>query len=234
MKTSLVLASASPSRLELLRSAGIDPVVQPSAVDEDAVLSALPAAIAPADAVLELAKAKAVDVATTHAAALARRTGAERLIVVGCDSMLLAGDELVGKPLTAERAWQRWQALRGAAATLVTGHSVLDVVPAADGTQSSATIAQAVHDTSQTVVHFGSPADADIRAYIETGEPLEVAGAFTLESLGGWFIDRIEGDPSGVVGLSLPLLRRLLEQMNVLVSQLWRDDPTKVQPAAPQ
>lgn len=234
MNTRLVLASASTSRRDLLVNAGIDPVVRPSTVDEDAVITALPEGTPHEQVVLELAKAKAADVVQRHATDVAQRSGAERLIVVGCDSMLLVNDELVGKPLTPARAFARWQGLRGQSATLLTGHSVHDVIVEPDGDEPVARTTLTCHRTSQTIVHFGSPADADIRAYIDTGEPLNVAGAFTLEALGGWFIDGIEGDPSGVVGLSLPVLRDLLEQLHIPVSQLWREELTVVQPTASQ
>lgn len=213
MQTTLVLASASPSRLGLLRAAGIAPVVQPSAVDEDAVVAQLPADLPHGQIVQELARAKAADVAARHGSRIAQETGAERLLVVGCDSMLLHRDELLGKPYTVDRAWERWQALRGQTATLITGHHVLEVAGES---------VREVGDTSTTQVGFGSPADEDLRAYLDTGEPLECAGAFTLEALGGWFIDGIDGDPSGVIGISLPLLRRLLDQLDVRVSRLWQ------------
>lgn len=213
MHTTVVLASASPSRLGLLRGAGISPVVQPSAVDEDAVVAQLPADLPEGQVVQALARAKAADVAERHGSRIAAGTGAERLLVIGCDSMLLHRGALLGKPHTVERAWQRWQDLRGQTATLLTGHHVVEIV---------ADTVREVGDTSTTQVRFGSPADADLRAYLDTGEPLECAGAFTLESLGGWFIDGIDGDPSGVIGISLPLLRRLFDQLEVRVSQLWQ------------
>lgn len=232
----LVLASASPARLATLRSAGFAPAVVVSDVDEDAVLAgladgagydaraatpagapvAVPAdVVPPAEQVLALARAKARDVAgrAGHEAAGA--------LVVGCDSMLEmveAGRRVVvGKPGTPERATERWRAMRGASATLFTGHWVVrapgpgvgDLGPLEAG------------GVSATVVHFARLDDAEIEAYVATGEPLQVAGAFTIDGLGGPFVERIEGDHHGVVGLSLPLLRNLAAEVGVRLTDLW-------------
>lgn len=211
--TRLVLASASPARRSVLRAAGIEPIVRVSDVDEDAVAAALPADTGPRRIVVELARAKARTVAATL-------TGGgsgpdEDFVVVGCDSMLLIGDELQGKPHTAEVARTRWQAMAGNNADLLTGHCVLRL-------RSGAVTAEAV-DCSATTVHFGKPDPAELDAYIATGEPLQVAGAFTLDGLGGWFVDRIDGDPSSVVGIGLPLLRGLLQEVGVGIDRLWAD-----------
>ncbi|NUP25087.1 MAG: septum formation inhibitor Maf [Nocardia sp.] len=211
--TRLVLASASPARRSVLRAAGIEPVVRVSDVDEDAVAAALPAGTGPREVVVELARAKARAVAATFGEATVE--GDSDLVVVGCDSMLLIDGELQGKPHTPEVALARWQAMAGHFADLVTGHCVLRL---RDGT----VVAEAI-DCSATTVHFGKPDPAELDAYIATGEPLQVAGAFTLDGLGGWFVDRIDGDPSSVVGIGLPLLRRLLQEVGVGVAQLWAD-----------
>lgn len=208
--TRLVLASASPARRSVLRAAGIEPIVRVSDVDEDAVAAALPAGTGPREIVVELARAKARAVAATLAG-----DGSADLVVVGCDSMLLIDGELQGKPHTAEVAQARWQAMAGNNADLLTGHCVLRLV-------SGAVTAEAL-DCSATTVHFGKPDPAELDAYIATGEPLQVAGAFTLDGLGGWFVDRIEGDPSSVVGIGLPLLRRLLQEVGVGIDRLWAD-----------
>ncbi|WP_416564812.1 Maf family protein [Nocardia testacea] len=209
--TRLVLASASPARRSVLRAAGIEPLVRVSDVDEDAVAAALPAGTGPREVVVELARAKARAVAST----LADDTPGPDLVVVGCDSMLLIDGRLQGKPHTPEVALARWQAMAGHFADLVTGHCVLRV---RDGVVTAEAI-----DCSATTVHFGKPDPAELDAYIATGEPLQVAGAFTLDGLGGWFVDRIDGDPSSVVGIGLPLLRRLLQEVGVGVAQLWAD-----------
>lgn len=224
MTTVFVLASASPSRLGLLRSGGIEPRVIASAVDEDQIVSRLPADMPETEVVTELARAKAHAVASEHATAVARDTGAERIYVLGCDSMLLADGELLGKPHTVERAWERWQSIRGRSAQLITGHALAEVAVDGPGAGANTGVGRVITESSTTTVHFGSPSDRDLRAYLETGEPLECAGAFTLESMGAWFIDAIEGDPSGVIGVSLPLLRRMFDRVGVAVSELWRPE----------
>ncbi|MCX5399339.1 nucleoside triphosphate pyrophosphatase [Streptomyces sp. NBC_00102] len=196
-KRRLVLASASPARLGLLRQAGFTPEKIVSGVDEDALSAPTPGELA-----LVLAQAKAAAVAALPEAADA--------LVVGCDSVLDLDGEALGKPADAEEATARWQAMRGRAGVLRTGHSVIDT---ASGRTASA--------TASTVVRFGEPTDTEVAAYVATGEPLYVAGAFTLDGLSGPFIDSIEGDHSNVIGLSLPLLRRLLGELGVSVTELW-------------
>ena len=202
----LVLASASPARLAVLRAAGIDPVVRVSAVDEDALARKLPGAT-PAQLVTALAQAKA------HA--VAAGIGAEHpdTVVVGCDSMLHIGGELVGKPRCADVALRRWQAMADGTGELLTGHAVVRlhqgvVTATASGAQT-------------TLVRFGTLSAEEMSAYVDTGEPLQVAGAFTLDGRGGWFVDGIDGDPSSVIGISLPLTRRLLAEVGVPVITLW-------------
>ncbi|MFI5501861.1 Maf family protein [Nocardia asteroides] len=207
--TRLVLASASPARLGILRTAGIDPVVRVSGVDEDAVAAALPPDTPSSGVVVALARAKAVDVAASIPELAAD------CVVVGCDSMLLVDGQLHGKPHTPEVARARWAAMAGRSAELLTGHCVLRL-------RDGAVVAESA-ECSGTTVHFAKPEPDELDAYIATGEPLQVAGAFTLDGLGGWFVDRIEGDPSSVIGIGLPLLRRLLEDVGVGVTKLWRD-----------
>ncbi|MFF2142545.1 nucleoside triphosphate pyrophosphatase [Kitasatospora sp. NPDC048296] len=192
----LVLASASPARLGLLRQAGLDPRVVVSGVDEDAISAASPAELA-----LVLAEAKAKAVA-------AELTAGE--LVIGCDSVLELDGEALGKPADAAEALARWQSMRGRAGVLRTGHCVIDTVT---GRQSSA--------TASTTVRFGTPDDEEIAAYVASGEPLHVAGAFTLDGRSAPFIDGIDGDPGNVIGLSLPLLRRLLADLDVRLVDLW-------------
>ncbi|MEV5651560.1 Maf family protein [Nocardia sp. NPDC052254] len=217
--TGFVLGSASPARLQVLRSAGLDPVVRISDVDEDAVAAALPPDTSPAGVVTALARAKARSVAAAVLAEAPDGPGApsprlvDDCVIVGCDSMLLVDDVLQGKPHTPDVARARWAAMAGRSADLLTGHCVLRV-------RDGAIVAEA-HDCSTTTVHFAEPGPAELDAYIATGEPLKVAGAFTLDGMGGWFVDRIDGDPSSVIGIGLPLLRRLLGDVGVGVAQLW-------------
>jgi len=202
----LVLASASPARLAVLRAAGLDPEVEVSDVDEDALLSGLPRA-SPAEKVIALAGAKA--------AAVARRVGGRLpdAVVVGCDSMLHVDGELVGKPRDLATARARWQAMAGGTGDLVTGHAVLRL--------DDGEIDRVAEGHAVTVVRFGRPDPAELETYLASGEPLAVAGAFTLDGLGGWFVDGIDGDPSNVIGISLPLTRRLLAGVGVRVTELW-------------
>lgn len=203
----LVLASASPARLSVLRAAGLDPVVRVSDVDEDALLAGIPGA-PPAAKVTTLAAAKATRVARTLDGT------PDGAVVVGCDSMLLIDGELVGKPHDVDTARARWKAMAGRTGELVTGHAVLHVV---DGE-----IEQVAEGHATTTVRFGTPTDAELEAYLATGEPLVVAGAFTLDGLGAPFVRRVEGDPAAVVGLSLATLRTQLAARGVTITDLWR------------
>jgi septum formation protein len=202
----LVLASASPGRLGVLRGAGIEPLVRVSGVDEAALAATLTDAT-PVELVTALAAAKAdavaVDIATVHPDA----------VIVGCDSMLHIGGELVGKPGCADVALQRWQVMAGGTGELLTGHAVVRLD---QGIRTAAVIG-----AQSTVISFSTPSTEEIAAYVATGEPLQVAGGFTLDGLGGWFVDRIHGDPSSVIGISLPLTRRLLAEVGVPVVSLW-------------
>lgn len=193
----IVLASQSPSRASILRSAGVEPVLHPAHVDEESIQAELTRR-PPAEIVAALAGAKAHAVAADY----------PDDVVIGGDSMLLLNGELQGKPHTAERTVERWHAQAGQTAYLLTGHCILY-----RGREHA--------ETSETAVHFAAASEADIAAYAATVEPLECAGAFTLEALGGWFIDRIEGDPSSVIGLSLPVVRRALYDFGLDASQFW-------------
>jgi septum formation protein len=219
--TSLLLASASPARLSTLRSAGLDPSVQVSSVDEDAVLAegrARFGTLEPEDAVLLLAQAKAEDVtrALEQPAEDAESGTALPDLVVGCDSMLELDGEIFGKPADAETAVARWRTMRGRSGVLHTGHWVVDLRAPEDGGTGGTLGA-----TSSTTVHFAEVSDEEIDAYVATGEPFAVAGAFTLDGRGGAFVTGIEGDHHGVVGISLPLLRELVGQVGVRWTDLW-------------
>lgn len=201
-----VLASASPARLAVLRAAGIDPLVRVSGVDEDAVTAAL-ADPAPEDLVTALAEAKAEAVAGSAAA------DEPDCVIVGCDSMLSINGEVVGKPGTAEAAAERWRSMAGGTGELLTGHSVVRLRGGAISERARGHVA--------TAVRFGEPTEAELDAYIATSEPLQVAGGFTLDGRGGWFVEGVDGDPSSVIGISLPLTRSLLARVGVSVTSLW-------------
>ena len=200
----LVLASASPARRALLRQAGIEPAICVSDVDEaavEAVARERYGPLEPGDVALLLARAKAESVS----AALA-----SEVVVLGCDSVLELNGTIHGKPASAAEAVQRWRAMRGRSGVLHTGHWVIDDRPVTGG-GSGGTLGA----TAETVVHFADLDDAEIDAYVATGEPLRVAGGFTIDGLGAPFVTRIEGDHTNVVGLSLPLLRELLREIGL-------------------
>ena len=213
----LVLASASPARLALLRAAGIEPEVIVSDVPEDGV-GHLPAD----EAVRTLADRKASAVAERLGGAGPTGTGtgtaadpadpahADRPLVVGCDSMLAFAGELRGKPTSEDQARAWWRTMAGGEGTLLTGHAVVDL---ASGRRAAG--------VSETRVRFGRPTEDELDAYVRSGEPLRVAGAFTLDGRGAPFVEGIDGDPGTVIGLSLPLLRRLLADLGVAVTDLW-------------
>lgn len=195
----LVLASASPARLSLLRQAGLAPEVVVSGVDESAHT-----APRVSEQVALLAAAKASDVAKRETDAL----------VIGADSLLEFAGKPLGKPADAAEARDRWRRMSGRSGVLHTGQALFDV---RDGSVVSRDIAVA-----STVVYFADPTPAEVEAYVATGEPLAVAGAFTLDGLGAPFVRRVEGDPAAVVGLSLTLLRSQLHKRGLAISDLWR------------
>jgi len=214
--TRLLLASASPARRATLQAAGIDPLVAVSAVDEEAVLAAARerfGTLDPADAVLLLAQAKVEDVSRNLPAEL---EDADDLLLLGCDSMLELDGETDSKPADAADAVRRWKRMRGRSGVLHTGHWLVDLRDGEHG-GSGATLGA----TASTVVHFADVTDDEIEAYVATGEPLHVAGAFTTDGLGGAFVRGIEGDHHTVVGVSLPLLRTLLADCGVRWTDLW-------------
>jgi septum formation protein len=210
--TRLILGSASEGRRRVLRQAGVEPSVVVSGVDEDAIVAALGADAAPGDVVRSLAEAKA-----EHVATLLDPADAANCVVIGCDSMLYLDDRLVGKPPSIDAARREWRSMGGRSGQLHTGHCLLRLI---DGE-----VTQRAAESFLATVHFATPAPADLDAYLASGESLGVAGAFTIDGLGGWFVDRIEGDPSNVIGLSLPHTRALLQKVGVSIAELWAANP---------
>ncbi len=198
----LVLASASPARRKLLAAAGIPADVLVSGVDESTVDSDRAEVLC-----LTLARLKAQSVA-----ARLRQAGRDNrpTLVLGCDSVLSFDGQVLGKPADEADASRRWYAMRGRSGFLHTGHCL---VPLPDGEPAEA--------VASTTVHFADLTDAEVAAYVATGEPLHVAGAFTIDGLGSPFVESIEGDHSNVVGLSLPLLRHLLGRLGIALTDLW-------------
>ncbi|HHV22504.1 MAG TPA: septum formation inhibitor Maf [Propionibacterium sp.] len=195
----VVLASASPARLQVLQRAGIEPEVIVSGIDEEKVTARRPVVLA---ALLAEQKAQAVS---------QQLAGHEPALVIGCDSILEFEGQSFGKPASADEAIARWQLMRGRHGVLHTGHHVI-------------LRDRGVHQitaTGSTMVRFADLSDAEIRAYVATNEPLVVAGAFTIDGLGGPFISGIEGDPHNVIGLSLPLLRDMLTELGISWPELW-------------
>jgi septum formation protein len=192
---SLVLASASPARLRVLRDAGFDPKVVMSEVDEDAVEAAD-------------TKSLVTVLATLKARAVADRAG--DAVVIGCDSMLEFDGEPHGKPSSVDQARAWLQAMRGRSGTLYTGHCVIDE---RTGREASGVVA--------TVVRFGVTSDAELDAYLATGEAMTVAGAFTLDGRSAPFIDGVDGDPASVIGLSPAKVRGLLATLDIPITDLW-------------
>ncbi len=191
----LVLASASPARLRLLREAGLAPTVVVSGFDEDSLTVTDPRAL-----VEQLAVSKASAVAA----------GLTSELVVGCDSMLLFDGEVLGKAASREDVVARWERFRGNQGVLLTGHCVIDTATG-----------ESVSAVGETTIRFGCPDDAEIAAYAGTDEALRVAGPFTIDGRASAFVDAIEGDAGNVIGISLPLLRELLGKLEVRMSDLW-------------
>jgi septum formation protein len=195
-----VLASASPARLKSLRAAGIEPEVLVSGVDESTANA-------------ERAETLCLDLARLKAEAVTERirsTSGPGTLVLGCDSVLAFDGEILGKPVDADDATKRLTQMRGRSGVLHSGHCLIDVT----GDRRAEAVAS-------TTVHFAAISDEEIAAYVATGEPLQVAGSFTIDGLGGPFVERVEGDPGTVVGLSLPLLRKLLADLDVRITDLW-------------
>jgi septum formation protein len=195
MVPQFVLASASPARRQLLVSAGIQPYVCPSNFDEEAVPLA-----PPADLVQTLAEGKARTVAPEFSHAL----------VLGCDSVLALEGKIYGKPETPEAAIARWQQMRGQVGELYTGHALLD-------TQGQ----QAVVRYQMTRVFFAAATDAQIAAYVASGEPLRCAGAFAIDGRGSLLVEKLEGCHTNVIGLSMPLLRQMLNDLGFDITDFW-------------
>ncbi|MEY3933423.1 MAG: hypothetical protein RLZZ606_22 [Actinomycetota bacterium] len=207
--TKLVLASTSPARLRLLRDGGIEPVTISPGVDEELVTQlALEAGeiTNTQDMVLLLAKAKAE--------AVLNHPEAKGALIIGCDSSLDLDGESLGKPHEPEVAIERWKSMRGRSGRLYTGHWLID-------NRENSPSPKAVGQATNTTVHFADLSDSEILAYVDTGEPLKVAGAFTIDGLGGAFIRAIEGDSHTVVGLSLSTLRDLCIKLGVDYPSLW-------------
>jgi septum formation protein len=193
--TRLILASASPARLRTLRDAGLDPEVVVSGVDEDDV-----EADTVADLALKLAQLKAVAVASRQ----------PRALVIGCDSVLEFEGESLGKPADVAEATERWQRMRGRSGVLYTGHCVID-------THREVWLGR----TAATQVRFADLSDDEIDAYVATGEPLAVAGAFTIDGLGSAYVSGVSGDPHNVVGISVPLLRLMFDELGFVWHEFW-------------
>lgn len=198
------LASASPARLKTLRSAGVEPRVQVSSVDEDAVVAEARERfgdLLAEDVALLLARAKCEDVAP-----LLENEGWEG-VVLGCDSVLDLDGHILGKPNDADDARERWQQMSGRTGVLHTGHWLIDTREDGGGATLGA--------VASTTVHFATLTQDEIDAYVGTGEPLNAAGAFTIDGIGGPYVTSIEGDHHNVVGVSLPLLRELLQELDI-------------------
>lgn len=191
----LVLASGSPARRRLLVDAGFDPKVVVSGVDEDDV--------GPVDT-----ETMVGTLAQRKARAVAHRNG--DAVVIGCDSMLDFDGRPHGKPSSPEQARQWLTSMRGRSGTLFTGHCVIDE---RTGDEASG--------VAGTTVRFGRTTDAELDAYLATGEAMAVAGAFTLDGRSAPFLDGVDGDPGNVIGLSLPLVRTLLARLGIAITDLW-------------
>lgn len=185
----LVLASASPARRRILQTIGIEPIIEVSNFDEDRIQLPDPQELVQA---LALAKAQTVS----------DRLAYDHCIVLGCDSILWFDGQAQGKPPNAATAIERWQKMRGGVGMIYTGHAMID-------RQKQQTIIRC----GRTKIFFGQVSDRQIAAYVATGEPLKCAGGFALEGIGGLLVDKIEGCHTNVIGLSLPLIRSMLNDL---------------------
>jgi septum formation protein len=206
--TRVVLASTSPARLTLLRAGGIEPTTIAPAVDEDEVT-----AVATAEGLIKNTEDMVLLLARAKAEAVLHRPETAGAVVIGCDSSLEFAGESLGKPHLPEVAINRWKQLRGNSGRLYSGHWVIDNRDPANP--------RGIGRASNSTVHFAQLSDSEIEAYVATGEPLKVAGAFTIDGLGGAFITSIEGDPHTVIGLSLPTLRELILELGIEYPTLW-------------
>ncbi len=210
--TRVVLASASPGRRTVLRQAGIDPAIVVSGVDEESVVDAQGPDAAPGDVANALAAAKAEQVLANLDPALTADC-----VVIACDSMLFIDGALRGKPDSVAEARRQWDSMCGRSGVLYTGHCVIRL---RDGSVTHHEV-----EFGSTTVRFARPTDEELTAYLASGESLRVAGAFTIDGLGGWFVDGIDGDPSNVIGLSLPTMRELFARVGLSIGELWAANP---------
>jgi septum formation protein len=199
-----VLASASPARQRLLQMAGIEALIRPSSFDESQIQIH-----DPVELVKTLAECKAQSIAT-----LLKAMRTESTVVLGCDSVLWIKGEIYGKPANANAAIARWQQMRGQMGELYTGHALIDLRLGAE--------ARSRVQHQMTRVYFAQVSDAEITRYVATGEPLQCAGGFALEGRGGLFVEKLEGCHSNVIGLSLPLLRQMLQDLGYSISDFWK------------
>lgn len=210
--TRVVLASASPGRRTVLCQAGIDPTIVVSGVDEESVVAAQGPNAAPGDVANALAAAKAEQVLANLDPELTADC-----VVIGCDSMLFIDGAMRGKPDSVAEARRQWNSMCGRSGMLYTGHCVIRL---RDGSVTHHEV-----EFGSTTVRFARPTDEELTAYLASGESLRVAGAFTIDGLGGWFVDGIDGDPSNVIGLSLPTTRRLFARVGLSIGELWAQNP---------
>jgi septum formation protein len=193
----LILASQSPARRQLLTNAGIPFAVEPSGFDEDQVQLTDPVALVKA-----LAQHKAARVAARHT---------DPVLILGADSVLYLHGQIYGKPDSPQEAEDRWRQMRGQVGELFTGHALID----------TSTGKQLIH-YGLTRIFFAKPSDEEIRAYVATEEPLACAGCFAIDGLGSIFVERIEGCHGNVIGLSLPLLRHMMEELGYSITDYWQ------------
>ncbi|HEY9809565.1 MAG TPA: nucleoside triphosphate pyrophosphatase [Halomicronema sp.] len=207
-----LLASASPARRRLLETAGINPIVCPSDVDESQIQNSNPSEL-----VQTLAELKAENIANRlKNGEVPMNTpplpeGVVSWLIAGCDSVLSLSGEIHGKPADPTEAIARWKMMRGKMGELYTGHALIDLA------KEKVLVA-----TQVTRVYFAEVSDAEIEAYVNTGEPLKCAGCFALEGKGGLFVEKLEGCHTNVIGLSLPLLREMLGKLGYKVSDFWQ------------